>query len=140
MFSKIISLLKKFRMPLLLVVIAIGCALSLAYLSGLFNKSESESYTSQLGKEMVFFSMNGCGHCDNMMPAWKQLVSNYGSENAYIEYKHVVAQERPDLIEKYGVQSFPTILALKDGEIAKKYEGDRSYEDLLRFSNYAMSN
>lgn len=138
MFAKIISLFKKYRMPLLLI--ALGVALALAY-AFIMRSPQSESFhTSQLGREMVFFSMKGCGHCEKMMPAWKQLVSNYGSENTYIELKHVVADERPDLIEKYNVQSFPTILALKDGEISQKYDGNRSYEDLLRFMNYAMTN
>ena len=138
MFKNILSLLKKYRIPLLLIALGVSLAVGYAFMMGSLPKSEA--YASQLGKELVFFSMNGCGHCDAMMPAWKQLVSNYGSENAYIEYKHVVAQERPDLIEKYNVQAFPTILALKDGEIAQTYEGDRSYEDLLRFANYAMTN
>lgn len=139
MFSKIMKLFKKNRMLILVIIISIIVCFACCYFMRFSNKTES--YTSQLGKEMVFFSMKGCGHCEKMMPAWKQLVSNYGSENAYIELKLVDADERPDLIEKYDIQSFPTILALKDGEISQKFsEPNRSYESLLRFMNYAMTN
>ena len=135
--NNLFKLLKQYRTPLLILFVVVVAFFAFSYV---MPSSSGETFTSQLGKEVVFFSMNGCGHCDDMMPAWKQLVSNYGSENAYVEYRHVVAQDRPDLIEKYNVQAFPTILALKDGEISQTYEGNRSYEDLLRFANYAMSN
>jgi len=140
MLAALLYSLKNFKIVLLLVFISIFIYFAYGYLMDSKTTTTGEKFTSQLGKEVVFFSMNGCGHCDDMMPAWKLLVRNYGSENAYVEYRHVVAQERPDLIEKYNIQSFPTILALKDGEISQKYEGDRSYEDLLRFANYAMTN
>ena len=46
----------------------------------------------------------------------------------------------PEMTQKYNVQGFPTILALKDGELNMKYDGDRSYESLLQFMNLAMTN
>jgi len=137
MIQKILGLFKKYRMNILFAIISIAGGLLYGYLMGFFNKEQFR--VSRLNREMVFFSMKGCGHCEDMKPAWELLKSNYGN-NDYIELNQVVAQERPELTEKYGVQSFPTILALKDGEINMTYDGDRSYESLLQFMNNAMTN
>ena len=94
----------------LVIIISIIVCFACCYFMKFSNKTES--YTSQLGREMVFFSMKGCGHCEKMKPAWNQLVKNYGSENAYIELHQVVADESPDLIEKYDIQSFPCYSAI----------------------------
>lgn len=108
------------------------------FLSMSFFMKENFKPVSRLNRELVFFSMNSCGHCKDFKPVWDLLVKNYGNNN-YIDLRHVIYEERPELIEKYGVQSFPTILALKDGKINMKYSGNRTYEDLVRFLNHAMS-
>ena len=32
------------------------------------------------GKQLVFFHMNGCGHCKKMMLEWEKLESTYSGE------------------------------------------------------------
>ena len=135
--QKILELFKKYRNQTLIVIMAIVVALLYGNYMGYFTKEEFR--VSRLNREMVFFSMKGCSHCEDMKPAWDLLVNNNGN-NDYIELNQVVAQDKPELIEKYGIQSFPTILALKDGEINMTYSGDRSYESLLQFLNNAMTN
>jgi len=135
--QKILGLFKKYRMQILFAIISITGALLYGHLMGFFKKEQFR--VSRLNREMIFFSMKGCGHCEDMKPVWELLKSNYGN-NDYIELNQVVAQDKPELTEKYGVQSFPTILALKDGEINMTYSGDRSYESLLQFMNNAMTN
>jgi len=134
---KVLGLFKKYRMQLLFVIIAIAGSLLYGYFMGFFT---SENFAiSQLGRELVFFSMEGCPHCDDMKPIWELLKSNYGN-NDYIELRQIVAQQSPEIVQKYSVQGFPTILALKNGELNMKYDGDRSYESLLQFMNLAMTN
>ena len=104
----------------------------------LLKKRKNESFTtSRLNRELVFFSMNGCGHCEDLKPVWDLLVNNHG-DNQFVEIKKVIAQENPKIVEKYNIQAFPTILALKDGKLNHKYDGDRSYEDLVLFLDKAM--
>lgn len=135
--KKTIKFLKQFQKQILISTIIVVIAFTYTYLMGYLS---SESFAiSQLGRELVFFSMEGCPHCDDMKPTWELLRSNYGN-NDYIELKQVVAQQSPELTQKYNVQSFPTILALKDGELNMKYDGDRSYESLLQFMNLSMTN
>jgi thioredoxin-like negative regulator of GroEL len=117
------------------VIFIIGMIIALFAL--MFKKKEKFT-VSRLNRELVLFSMNGCSHCEDLKPTWDLLYNNYGNNN-YIEIKQIVAQEHPDLVKQYGVTGFPTILALHNGQILKKYDGDRSYEDLVRFMNHAMS-
>ena len=117
--------------------VALGIIMIIVLLSMMFFRKEKFT-VSRLNRELVFFSMDGCGHCEELKPTWDLLVTNYGNNN-YIELKQVVSQQRPDLVKQYGVTGFPTILALHNGQILKKYDGDRTYESLVRFMNHAMS-
>ena len=102
-------------------------------------KKKDNFVVSRLNKELVLFSMKGCSHCEKLKPVWKLLKNNLG-ENQFIEIKEIVMQKRPDLIKKYNVATFPTILYLRDGKKVQEYKGDRTYKDLLRFTNYSISN
>ena len=135
--NKIKSLVKPFRKQLIIVSIIVAMAFGYTYLMGYFNKEQFG--LSQTSKELVFFSMKGCGHCEDFQPTWDQIVTNYGN-TAHIELVQVKQNEKPEIAEQYGVTSFPTILSLKGGEKVKEYDGDRSYEDVVRFMNYHISN
>ena len=140
MFNKLVTLLKKnqkvvsIAVPVVvIVVIALGLLM--------MRQRMSESFTAGAGmgkKELVFFSMPGCSHCEALQPVWDNFYSNMNNSHqvALIQIK---SNERPEMVEKYGVKTFPTILYLKDGKMADKYSGDRSYEDLKRYYSYVMS-
>ena len=137
MFKKLISLLKQYKRQLAMLAVAVAGALGYAYLMGFFNREHFG--LSQTSKELVMFSMPGCGHCEKLQPTWDLLKTNYGN-TAHIEIVEVSSSEKPELVEQYGITSFPTVLALKAGAEVDKYDGDRSYEDLVRWMNYHISN
>ena len=129
--NKTLALLKDNKKVLLVVCIVV-------YM--LYRSYTKESFgLSQTGKELVFFSMPGCGHCEEFQPIWNLLYTNYGNTQ-HIDLVQVKSDEKPGMINRYGITAFPTILALKGGELVKEYEGDRSYPDLVRFMNYHISN
>ncbi len=136
-FKKILSLVKQYKKQLAILALVIGGALGYSYIMGFF-KTEHFGL-SQTSKELVFFSMKGCGHCEEFQPTWDLLVTNYGNTE-YIELVQVKQNEKPEIAEQYGVSSFPTIMSLTEGKKVKEYEGDRSYEDLVRFMEYHISN
>ena len=136
-FNKVLSLVKRYKRQLAMLAVAIGGALGYAYLMGFFNKENFG--LSQTSKEIVFFSMPGCGHCEDFQSTFDLLKSNYGN-TAHIEIVQVKSDEKPELIEQYGITSFPTILALKAGKKVKEFSEDRTYENLIRFMNYHISN
>lgn len=68
---------------------------------------------------VVYFYMIGCPHCEAMKPAW---------EEAKKKMKGVDIQEKEskDVGPEDGVQSFPTIVMMKNGKEIKRMEGKRS--------------
>lgn len=90
-------------------------------------------------KELLFFTLEGCGHCENMKPTWDLLKQNY-NDNGYIKLIQVKAKDNQDLVQKYKVTGFPTLLYVKDEELVNEYNGDRTYEDLVKFLKHSMSN
>lgn len=82
-------------------------------------------------KELLLLHMNGCGHCEKLMPEWKKFVAN---NDTNIKTRDVEMNEDPDLIKKHNVKGFPTILLL--GENGKKldtYDGPRTSDGLLNY-------
>lgn len=131
-------MLKKMLKNKQLRIFIIGLVLLLIIIK-MFNKKIENFGLSQTGKELVFFSMTNCSHCQKFKPIWDLLVKNYGNTNN-IEIVEVNSDDRPDLIKKYNISSFPTIHALKDGKIVGTFNGDRTYENLVRYMNYHISN
>lgn len=122
----------KYKILILLLVVVIIIGINKIY--------KKDNFTvSRLNKELVFFSMEGCGYCEKFKPTWELLLNNYG-DNDFIELKEVVLDKNQELVDRYNVKSFPTILYLKNGNKEKEYKGDRSYEDLVKFINYSISN
>jgi thiol-disulfide isomerase/thioredoxin len=101
------------------------------------NKSESFSYVPY--KEMIYFSMPGCRYCEKMQPTFDLLLKNYGKIKG-IKLKQIISSKNPKLVEKYNIQSFPTILYIREGKVVNEYKGDRSYNDLLNFMKKSMTN
>lgn len=99
-----------------------------------------ENFTSNKPyKELILFTLDGCPHCDKMKPTWDLLKKNYGN-NQYIKLIEVEGRNKPKLVELYNVNGFPTLLYVKDEKKQTEYNGDRSYEDLVKFLKHSMSN
>jgi len=80
------------------------------------------------GKEFVFFHMNGCGHCNNMKPEWEKFTGATSFTTRSVEMS-----ESPDEINKFGIQSYPTLLLLENGEKVKEFKGERTAEAFEEF-------
>ena len=91
----------------------------------------SEGFTGQ-GKEMVLFHMNGCGHCKKFSPIWDDFSSNYKGS---LKLKKLEREEAgDDMLKKYEVQGFPTILLLDEQGNKKEFQGDRTISGLESFA------
>ena len=90
------------------------------------------SYLENFGnpKELVYFHMNGCGHCKRFTPIWDEFSGKYNGE---IKLKKLERNEAGDMLNKYEIQGFPTILLLDEQGNKKVFEGDRSISGLESF-------
>jgi thioredoxin 1 len=84
---------------------------------------------------VVDFWAEWCGPCRMIAPVLSQLAKEY--KDKLVVAKVNVDQE-PDLAMKFGVQSIPTLLFVKDGKVVKQQVGavprqvlDKIVKDLL---------
>tara|TARA_B110000902_G_C13730473_1_gene368742 strand:- start:66 stop:464 length:399 start_codon:yes stop_codon:yes gene_type:complete len=82
-------------------------------------------------KTLLLCHMNGCGHCDKLMPDWDKFARENKTD---ILTKKVEANEDTSLMKKHQVEGFPTILLLgSNGEKLDTYDGDRTKDGLLSY-------
>ncbi len=72
------------------------------------------------GPVLIDFWAEWCGPCKQMNPVLDQLAEEIG-DTATIAKVNV--DESPSLAGKFGVQSLPTFLVYKDGEVVKRHSG-----------------
>lgn len=94
--------------------------------------------------ELLFFYADWCPHCKTAKPIWNQLKSEY--ENKTINgYKVVFTEincteetaEVDKMMNKYGVEGYPTIKLLKDGQVIE-YDAKPTKETLTQFLNTVL--
>ena len=83
-------------------------------------------------RELVYFHMNGCGHCKRFTPIWDEFAGKYNGE---IKLKKLERNEAGDMLDKYEIQGFPTVLLLDVQGNKKEFQGDRSVQGLESFIN-----
>ena len=100
----------------------------------LFNSSPSPSaMTSDNSTKLVYFYMDGCGHCNKFTPTWDKFCS--ANSTSIKTYKFEQAQVKKQ-ITTYAISGFPTILLLdKNNAKIDEYNGKRSVEALTSYVN-----
>lgn len=127
-------------MKLQLVLVLLALLIIPAIIYYLLKIVNTEEFTSTKPyKELLFFTLEGCGHCENMKPTWNLLKQNYGS-NGKIKLIEVKAKENQDLVQLYKVTGFPTLIFVKDEKKVTEYNGDRTYQDLTKYLKHSMAN
>ena len=85
----------------------------------------------QVSKSLVLFYAPWCGASRGFLPTWTQLENN--SQINTIKYD-VDEEQNKEIASEYEVKFLPTVYLVVNG-VATKYEGDRSYNDLVSFYN-----
>lgn len=76
---------------------------------------------------MLDFWAAWCGPCQMQGPVIEQANDRYGEQMAFGK---VNVDEQPDLAQKFGVMSIPTLVLLENGQMLKKEVGYRSIEEI----------
>ena len=139
MFSKIKKSLKSLSLDKLMLLI--GATMVVGYFAYSYFFAEGFRTLGKMGsrKEIVLFHMEGCGHCEKLMPTWDVFEKNY-STNTHVHIGKINVTQKPEAAEQYGIESFPTIVYINDEEIVDVYQGDRTYNSLVQFLNYVIGN
>jgi len=84
---------------------------------------------------VAMFFAPWCGHCKTLEPIWNEIMSNFDGING-LKLLKVNGDENPELVQKHGVQGFPTIKYCPGGlddPNSVPYNGDRSPQSIMEF-------
>ncbi len=78
---------------------------------------------------LVDFYAEWCGPCKQMAPIVDVLAKQYEGK---IKIGKMDVDAQPETPGKYGVQSIPTVVFIKNGEVVEKFTGARPKDDLVK--------
>lgn len=80
------------------------------------------------GLVLVDFFATWCGPCKMMHPVLEQVKATLGDKIRIIK---VDVDKHNDTAERYGIQSVPTLMLFRNGEILYRQSGAMSKSDLM---------
>ena len=81
-------------------------------------------------KKILYFSASWCLPCKQFAPVMEQIGQTVPVEKINVD-------EQSDLAATYGVRNVPTVLILKDGQVAQKFVGVQPPNLILESYNRA---
>ncbi len=91
--------------------------------SDVFEKTIKEGVT------LVDFFATWCGPCKMLGPILEEL----STEMTDVKFVKVDVDDNPELAEKFGIMSIPSVFLFKNGEVAGSFLGLRSKENVKAF-------
>jgi thioredoxin-like negative regulator of GroEL len=103
-----------------------------------YNKQEKEA-------TIYFFYADWCPHCKTAKPEWAKFTNNYNGKSMN-DYTLVCSSvncteetsENAQIIQKYNIDSYPTVKMLKDGSIIE-FDSKISESSLEQFLKIATA-
>jgi len=95
-----------------------------------------ETYAEKAKKgAIVYFHMDGCGHCRRFDPTWKEFKADH---EAALKDKGISLESydaRDEYTQEMGIVGFPSVLFVDDtGKKVDTFQGTRTVAELLRFA------
>jgi thiol-disulfide isomerase/thioredoxin len=116
---------------ILIILIIILLGLTISYTTKL-----REDFESNSANNLMIFYAEWCGYCRTAMPAFQKLKKDYNNQtinNQKVSIELIEGDKHKNLMTKYNVGGFPTVLLEKSNGQIVKYQGNRSYDDLVVF-------
>ncbi len=84
--------------------------------------TDNFDFTIKQGVTLVDFWASWCGPCKMLAPSIKELAEDYDGRAQICK---VDVDEYPELAERYGVYSIPSVFIFKEGDVKEKLVGFR---------------
>ena len=80
---------------------------------------------------VIFWSQEGCPHCETTRPRWEEIAQQWSS---CIPSARLRVEEYEEAATTYHVRSLPTLMILRFGRASwRKLEGEATSEEIQRF-------
>lgn len=96
----------------------------------------AEEVENSSGVVLVDFFATWCGPCKMLAPVIEELAVAY---NGKCKVGKLDVDQAPNMAQKYGVQSIPTILVFKDGKVVDTSLGFKNLEALKEKIDNALA-
>ncbi|MCH4019610.1 MAG: thioredoxin [Erysipelotrichaceae bacterium] len=97
------------------------------------NTAEYDETLKNNKSVFVDFYADWCGPCKMLGPVVEQLAG----ENSDVTFIKVNVDDNPEVAERYGIMSIPTLIAFKNGEVAGSSVGFQPKEAVQELINKA---
>jgi thioredoxin-like negative regulator of GroEL len=81
---------------------------------------------------LVFFHSSLSGHCRRVEGFLAQVLQRRRNHETFKLYR-VDEEQRPDLVERFGVQTVPTLFVVEDKVVRARLERPRGCREIERF-------
>ena len=78
---------------------------------------------------IVDFYADWCGPCKMMSPIIEEIAEELGEK---AKVGKVNSDENMELAQKYGILSIPTIMIIKNGQVAKTFVGVTAKDEIIK--------
>jgi len=95
--------------------------------------SENFDQETSNGLVLVDFYADWCGPCKMLAP----YVEQFAKESTDFKVYKVNVDEANDIANKFNIQTIPTLIIFKDGELLEQTSGFMTNDDLIAFTNKA---
>jgi thiol-disulfide isomerase/thioredoxin len=122
------------HVEILLIIITMLIGVCVVYLYSKdtnLNIEELKVEKFQSNKKLLLFYAPWCGASKRFLPTWEKIEEN---QDINTDKYNVDIDENKEISDAYNIEFLPTVFLVNNGQ-ATKYEGNRSYEDLLDFYN-----
>lgn len=93
-------------------------------------------YFSDGGAQVALFHAEWCGHCKKFMPEWERFMTKLKDDavlSAKVSATSYESKENADMMEKYAIKSFPTIMYIAGDGTTTEYKGERTAAALMEW-------
>ena len=120
---------------ILLVVGIVACILGLIFMLVNGKGVTIDSFTdlSEATNTFTLYYMNGCPHCETILPAYKDFVAKGQYKKTAIRMMEQGDPKAAADLEKYNITGFPTFIMVTPNGSHIPYNGDRTVPAMQAF-------